>query len=109
MRKYRLRKKLYIGEGLLEENIDKLLWKLRFRPQKANLYVILISENPSDQLDIVHSRYLNTKLYDKRTLPLVGIAATYEEAVELICKITDECMAHTGSAYLKQFLEGETS
>lgn len=109
MKKFKLQKKLYIGESLMEENINRLLWRLRFRSKKTNLFVVLVSENPSDQLDILHSRYLSTKLYDKRTLKLVGVASTHKEAVELVCKITNECVAETGSAYIKQFLEGETS
>lgn len=109
MIKIKLPDKLYIGESLLEENINKLCLRLRFRPKKTKLYTILVSENPSDQLDIVQSHYLGSKLYNSRVIKLVGLASTHKEAVELVCKITDECVAKTGGAYIKQFLEGETS
>ena len=109
MSRFKLHKKIYIGDSLLDKNINGLLWKIRFYPKKARFFLILLSDNPSDQLDIIHSKYLASPLYRNRNLFVVGIATTHEEAVELVCKIAQECVAETGTAYLKQFLEGETS
>ena len=39
---------------------------------------------------------------------LIGIAGSYEEAVELVCRITEETVAQNGNADLKRYLFPET-
>lgn len=108
MNKFILSEKLYIGESLSAKNTNTLLWNLRFYPKKADYYLILVSNHPSDQLDIVRTKYLNTPIYRGQALELVGIASTKEEAIELVGRIAKECVEQTGSAYIKHFVKGDT-
>ena len=108
MNKFILSKKLYIGESLLAKNTNKLIWNLRFYPKKADYYLVLISNHPSDQLEIVRTKCLKLPLYKGQALELAGIASTKDEAIDLIGQITKDFVEQNCDAYIKQFLKGDT-
>ena len=59
----------------------------------------------ADQLEIFHSAYLKQKYYRFHPPVIVGIASGYEEAVQIIVKITQECVAEMGNCNLKEYLK----
>lgn len=58
----------------------------------ANVYLITPAKNPADQLDIFDARQLIQPHYKKEEFLILGIAAGYEEALQLIEQITGECL-----------------
>lgn len=94
-------KNLYIGDNV--NNAATLKAKLKIHAL-VNAYVIALAQG-KDQLEIYHAGYLKQKYYRKHPPVIIGIAADYEEAVEIVKKITDECVRETGECDLKEYLK----
>lgn len=94
-------KYLYIGDTVTDP--AKVKWKLKHHAG-VNIYVVTIAPG-NDQLEIYHSGYLKQKYYRHHPPIIIGIASGYEEAVQIIMKITQECLDATGSCNLKEYLK----
>ena len=96
--------KLYLSEGINREKLEKLKKVLAVKPKEANVYLLALPHNVSDQLDIYESKYLQWKYYNKNPLYIIGIAADYEEAVGIVEQIAGEAWAARGDAELRKYL-----
>lgn len=94
-------KYLYLGDTVTDP--AKIKRKLKCHAG-VNVYVIAIAPGP-DQLEIFHSAYLKQIYYRHHPPIIVGIASGYEEAVQIIVKITQECLEATGNCNLKEYLK----
>ena len=94
-------KGLYVGKGI--RNPNKVKWKLRCHAGQFTVYVITLAEG-SDQLEILHSAFLQQKYYRKYPPYIIGIAGGYEEAVALVVEIVEEALQKLGSPDLKKYL-----
>lgn len=94
-------KYLYVGDTVT--NPRKIKWKLK-RHMGTSVYVITTAPM-ADQLEIFHSAYLKQKYYRVHPPIIIGIASGYEEAVQIIVKITQECVEATGNCNLKEYLK----
>ena len=103
----RFHKRLYIGESIKHPN--KVKWKLRVGAGQLHVYVIVMSNNQSNQLECYHNGLLKQKFFRGQKLLVVGIAGDYTEAVSLITQITEECVKETGTGNIKDFLLKEKS
>ena len=95
---------LYLGESIASEKLDKLKKRLEKKPLLANVYLITPAKNPADQLDIFDARQLIQPHYKKEEFLILGIAAGYEKAMQLIEQITRECLDATGDCNLREYL-----
>lgn len=93
-------KYLYIGDNI--NNVFAIKERLRIHAV-TNAYVICLAQG-TDQLEIYHAAYLKQKYYRKHPPIIVGIASDYDEAVEIVIKITKESIEHTGTCNLKDYL-----
>lgn len=93
-------KYLYIGDNVKEP--QKIKRKLKLHAG-ISVYVICISHG-DDQLEIFHSAYLKQRYYRYHPPVIIGIASDYDEAVQIIVKITKECLKATGGCNLKDYL-----
>ncbi len=94
-------KYLYIGDTVT--NPQKVKWKLKHHAG-VQVYVITVASFP-DQLEILHSAYLKQRYYRYHPPIIVGIASNYEEAVQIVMKITQECLEATGNCNLREYLK----
>lgn len=94
-------KNLYTGESI--KNPNKVKWKLRSGAGQFHVYIIALAEG-NDQLEIYHCAFLQQKYYRKNPPYIIGIAGSYEEAVELVVNITKAAVAESGYADLKKYL-----
>lgn len=96
-------KNLYIGETIKDPN--KVKRKIRHHAKQLKIFVILLASG-DDQLEICHNVLLGQPYYKKKENEpfIIGIAGNYEEAVALVCKMTEEAVAQNGNADLKQYL-----
>lgn len=92
---------LYLGTGI--PNVSKIKKQILKRSFFVNAYVIALSEG-ADQLDIFDAKILRQSFYRKNPRTIVGIAADYDEAVELILQITQDALTQGYDGKLKQFL-----
>ena len=94
-------KYLYIGDTVKCPAKIKRRLKLH---AGVNAYVIAVAQG-SDQLEIYHGAYLKQKYYRHHPPVIVGIASDYKEAIQIILKITQECVKQTGNCNLKEYLK----
>ncbi|MCM1119535.1 MAG: hypothetical protein NC543_09270 [bacterium] len=99
--------RLYLGEGINREKLEKLKRVLAVKPKKAGVYLLTLPRNATDQLDIYESGYLQQAYYDRNPLYVIGIAADYEEAVEIVRQIAGETWAARGDGELRRYLTAD--
>jgi len=101
---------LYVGESLASTEY-KIVEKVHRGQVVPNLYLITMSNNPDNMLDLIPEWEALQKNYPKDCLKVVGIASGKKEAIRLVQSIIKESMSETGSAdireYLKQKWEGQ--
>jgi len=95
---------LYLGESISESKLDKIKKRLQKQPLFSNAYLLTVSQNHSDQLDIFAAKQLVQSYYKKYPVYVIGIASDYNEAVELVEKIVQQCLQARGDCALKEFL-----
>ncbi|MDE6926347.1 MAG: hypothetical protein K2P59_14000, partial [Acetatifactor sp.] len=87
-----------------EKKLDKIKKKLEKRPLLSGVFLIAVSANPSDQLDIFESGQLVQSYYEKNPPYVIGIAGSRGEAVALVEQIVQECLRERGDCALKEYL-----
>ena len=96
--------KLYLGESISKKKLDKLKRKLEKKPLLANVYLIVPAVNPEEQLDIFDAKQLVQPFYKDTCFTVIGLAANYEEALQLIEQIVQECLKERGDCKLREYL-----
>ncbi len=98
---------LYITDAAGRDS-DRVIEKLNKGKLVRGRHLITLASNPADQLDIVNTFWLKQKQCAKHLPPVVGLAASYEDALELVIRITEECLAETGDADLRSYVQGRS-
>jgi len=96
--------RLYLGESISESKLDKIKKRLQKYPLLSNVYLITVSRNPVDQLDIFDAKQLVQNYYRKHPIYVIGIASDYNEALSVIETIVQECLKERGDCALKEYL-----
>ncbi len=96
--------RLYVGESIREKKLDKIKKKLESRPLLSGVFLITLSENQSDQLDIYEAKLLAQSYYKRNPPVVVGLAGNYDEAVSLVEQLVRECLEERGDCALKEYL-----
>ena len=109
MKRITYRYQLYLSDSINYGDIFKIKHNLNTSPLNADVYLITRSINENEQLDIFHSKYLPQKFYNKHDKPIhvFGITKTKEEALTIVEKIAQECLAARGDANIIKYLIGE--
>lgn len=94
---------LYVGDNV-KRKVDKYKKNLDKGNFTPGVYLITLAANGVDQLDIISSYYLLQNAVYRRCPMVVGIARGYEEACELLIRMTEESICHTGKANVKEYL-----
>ena len=116
--KLKFAQNLYLGEGIALEKLDKLKKRLNKKPLLANVYLITPARNPADQLDIFDARLFDMEEaasavppgqlvqphYKDEEFLVLGMASGYEDALQLIERITGECLKARGDCNLREYL-----
>ena len=96
--------KLYIGESINKKKLG--FYKLGLKQGRGfiKIYLLTLSNNDSDQIDIIHNSMLKQHLYRKLPLRVVGLSNSREEALEIVNRIICETLENTGNANIKDYL-----
>ena len=95
---------LYLSAGIDTLKLDKMKDKLEKNPFLSGLFVIYISKNLSDQLDIIDAKMLIQRYYQNNPIHVVGLAESHEEAIEIVKRIVDDCIQTRGDCAIKEYL-----
>lgn len=95
---------LYLGESIHKQKLDKIKRKLENKPLLSGVFLITLSRNPSDQLEIYDARQLAQRYYRNNPPSVVGIAGNYDEAVKIVEELVRKCLRERGDCALKEYL-----
>ena len=94
---------LYMDEYAKEKQAD-IIKKIENDKWQMNIYLVALTKNEKNHMEIFHSVLLIQKALEKEDLFVVGIANGYFEALELVEKITQEVYDETGGADIRNFI-----
>lgn len=95
---------LYLGESIRKEKLDKIKKRLENKPLFSGVFLITLSRNASDQLEIYAAKQLAQSYYRKNPPYVIGLAGSYEEAVTMVEQLVQECLKARGDCALKEYL-----
>lgn len=98
---------LYWADDIREKDRDRIKWYLKVHRKKCFVYCVTLCEG-TDQLEIYFSPVLLQGFYRRNPPLVIGIAHSYETAVELVRQIAEECYRQNGDADLKRYLAQRT-
>lgn len=94
---------LYMGPSVVHKQ-KKIKWKIMHNAGQLGIYVIALAANQKNLLDIIPSGELLQKHYPKQELYIVGLAGSYEEALEVAGGIVSEVYRSTGGFALQEYI-----
>ena len=100
-------KYLYWDENIPEKKRNRIKWRLKVSKRDAPCYVLVLSEG-EDQLEIYNSLVLLQSYYRKNPSFIIGIAAGYEGAVDMVRQMAEDCYRKNKNADLKKYLAEQT-
>ncbi len=95
-------REFYAGESIARKK-RKIKWKVLHQVGQIDIYVITLSSNPENLLDIIPSWELMQKYYPKSELFVVGIDKGYENALELAGNIVMDVYHKTGNFKIRDY------
>ena len=101
----RFYKDLYFGESVKRHTYAK--WQLFHGKGGLGTFCIMRAVSDGDQLDIVNSMVLKQPYYKSNPAYIYGIAGSYNEALDLIVRITEDALAAGYEGRLLDYLESE--
>lgn len=94
-------KNLYVGDTI--RNPERTRRKLKRYAKLQNVYVITYMAE-SGRLEIYHNLMLQQRYYRQNPPYVIGIAGSYDEAAQIICRIAEDALRATGKADLIGYL-----
>ena len=98
---------LYLSESM-QKKVKLIKWKLNHNAGAWNGYVLTFSSNPENLLDIYPMKSLKQNGFWKEQMEIVGMAGTYEEALELVQIIIEEVYRETQSTDIRAYINKKT-
>ena len=95
---------LYVGEKLKASGEEKIIKDLKKNKIKASYYVIALSSNPDNQLDIYSSFFLTREWQREMVTFIAGIANDRQEAFIIVDDIMKETIKETGRYDMRTYL-----
>ena len=94
---------LYMDECSKRKQAD-IIKKIENDKWQMNIYLVALTKNEKNHMEIFHSVLLIQKALSKEDLFVVGIANGYFEALELVEKITQEVYDETGGVDIRNYI-----
>ena len=95
-------------EDNLEKKKEKIIDKINNHKFLMDVYLVVLSAGEAKHLEIINSLYMMQKDYPDKERFVVGIAGSYEGAVNIVQKIVEETYEATkGTDIVKYILDKE--
>lgn len=95
-------KEFYAGESI-EHKKEKVKWKILHNAGQLDIYVIALSSNCENLLDIISAKELMQKAYPEQDMLVVGVDKGYDNALELAAKIIMDVYQKTGNLNVRDY------
>ena len=95
---------LYVGDTAKKKQKK---WMRRIENKKAapGIWLLTMPSNPQNTLDVIPADLLLQPAVRRNCPPIVGLAVSREEAVELVEKIALETYRETGEVKIREWLQ----
>jgi len=104
--KFKYHYDLYFSRSLERPTIkEEILCELEEGRLDKNLYILVLANNPKNNLEFFKVSYLQQEIYENQSFFVVGFAKNYDEAKELVLKITEDVVTYTGGTRLREYFE----
>lgn len=97
-------KKLYIGDNS-KKKAPAVIKKVNQGKLQFDIYLITLASNEKNLLEIIQANQLTQKTLRKLCPMIVGLAAGYTEALEVVEKIIEETYQKQGNTDVRRYLE----
>ena len=101
-------KNLYFGEKAIKSKY-KIYRKLKTNSFDLDTYLITLSDNPNNLLDIISSNMLKQPYFKQKEVQdnifVIGIAKGKEEAYEVVRNLIDKVYKETGCFNIREYLD----
>lgn len=94
---------LYVGEKA-EKHKEKIKRKISRRIGTIRVYLLMLSSNERNSLDIINAAVLKQPFYKGQDIRIVGIAMSYDEALEILQQIAKEVYENTNGMDIRQYI-----
>lgn len=94
---------LYLSERL-EKKKDRIMDRLERNRFQPGIHLILLPANEKNQLEILNAAWLLQPDYPKEDLFVVGIADSFENALEYVEKISQEVYDSTKGLDIRNYI-----
>lgn len=98
----KLIKNLYFGEEALKQK-KELTTYIKRRKWQFGLYVITLSDNDENLLDLYETIQFEQNYYKKKDLLIVGVAVGRDEALTLVGEIINDIYQNTRGFNVKDY------
>ena len=95
---------LFVGKRISPRRKKRIIRKVKKRSIWGAEYLLTLSANPDNLIDIINIKVVRQRYYPRRDLVVIGLAGNYEEAQALVIQIVEDSIARTGECNLKDFL-----
>ena len=96
---------LYVGEQAKKRRFA-ILQSIRREKFRPGVHVIVPAAGPSNLLDILSAAELfHNRFLKREELLILGVGASYEEALEVAARIVSDLYRQTGGFDLNEFLK----
>ena len=94
---------LYVDEQIKEKK-TKIINKIENDKWQLETYLIALTKNEANHLEIFHSLLLAGNMVEKEDVFIVGISSGYAKALELVEKITQEVYDKTNGTDIRNYI-----
>lgn len=100
---------LYITDDLKSKE-DIIKWKMACGIGMTGIHFITIAASDNDWFDIYPAANFKQKGFRRRDLVIIGMAGSYNDALELVKVMVDECLeitkdVHSVRAYYEDYIK----
>ena len=96
---------LFVGESISPRRKKRIIRKVNRRSIWGKEYLLTLSSNPDNLLDIISTQVIRQRYYPRRNLVVIGLAGNYDEAIILAGEIVSGIYAVQGNFKLREFFE----
>lgn len=94
---------MYVSTSL-ERKRNKVISKLMERRLAPSVYILTLAQGEQNHLEFFPAILLRQHVYDNDEIFVVGLAESYESAVELVERILRQVLADTGGTDIRRFI-----
>lgn len=96
---------LFVGKSISPRRKKRIIRKVNRRSIWGSEYLLTLSANPDNLLDIISTQVVRQRDYPRKRLVVIGLAGNYEEAIQLAGEIVSSIYAAQGNFRLREFFQ----